>query len=408
MIILRLAAAALLAALVAAPCPAAAPVGPDGLLIPATDTRLKVYGKVWLNGWYYFDQNLGDTGPLVGGDTDALNAAATPDRQSGMTAKYSQVGLRGTTPSARWGDITSVVELDFSKGNAKNGGANLRHAHLTLGRWTLGHTWSNWLDQDAAGTTVDMNGPVGQPCNGSSRFTQVRYTFPAGRRSTFAFSLEQNKMAWEKVPSGLAPDSPARPDARYPSLIGAYTFVDTWGHLGLRALGQHHGAYTPGASAAAPPLRAGHWGGAAQLSGALKLGGDLLAASVYGGQGLGEYGAGFQTLQFNGGTRDFQLYRNTGWQAAYTHAWTDQVHSGLVLGGVDFRDNGTLALKDISHAGSAFVNTFVKLHRDVELGMEYGYEELRTFGRNQVTRRDGSKSDRNHSSKLQVSFTAKF
>jgi len=40
--------------------------------------------------------------------------------------------------------------------------------------------------------------------------------------------------------------------------------------------------------------------------------------------------------------------------------------------------------------------------------MEYGYETLRTFGAGQVTRADGSNSDRNAASMVQVSLTASF
>jgi len=417
MITHRLAGAALSLALLAVPCLADTPVGQDGLLLPGTHTRLKVYGKVWLNSWYYFNQDLRDTGPLVGGDTNPLRPGDSPDRQFGMTARNSQLGFRTTTPSASWGDITTVVEVDFAKDNtkSKNGTVNLRHAYLTLGRWTLGHTWSNWVDEAAAGITVDMNGPIGQACNGSSRFTQVRYTLPAGRRSTLAFSVEQNRMAWGTFPKESNPPmnpagSPATqptprvtPDVRYPSLIGAYTFKDTWGHVALRALGQNHGAYAPGAAG-----RPNRWGGAVQLSGTLKAGEDLLSGSIYTGKGLGEYGAGFQTLQFHQSANDFQLYRNTGWQAGYTHAWTPRVRSGLVLGGVNFSNTAAMGPADISRASNAFVNTFVQLHRNVELGMEYGYEQLRTFGAGQVVRRDLSTSDRNHSNKLQVSLTAKF
>ena len=73
--------------------------------------------------------------------------------------------------------MSTTIEMDFAKGDAKNGGANLRHAYLTLGGWTVGYTDSNWLDGDAGGETVDNCGPIGQACNGASRFTQVRYTW---------------------------------------------------------------------------------------------------------------------------------------------------------------------------------------------------------------------------------------
>jgi hypothetical protein len=404
---------ALAAALVALPSLADEKVTPGFLTLPGTDTKLRVYGTAWLNSWYYFNQNLKENGALVAGSTDPLDAQSFPDRQFGMTAKNSRIGLTSITPSARWGDITTVVELDFAKEQAKNGGANLRHAYLTLGRWTLGYTWSNWIDLDANGSTVDMCGPVGQACNGASRYTQVRYTAPLGNRSRLAISLEQNQNGWEKfqdvVVTPNPPETPpptAKPDSRYPTVVGAYTFSDTWGHVGLRALGQNYGAYTP-ANGTSPTHRPNRWGGAVQLSGGFKLGKDLLVASIYNGQGLGEYGAAVQGARLVSAD-DLRLYSNLGWQAGYTHQWTDRVRSNLVVGGVNFRNNSAMQPQDIRSSANCFVNTFVKLRRNVELGMEYGYEDLRTLAGDKVTQSNGGKSGQNHSNKLQVSLTASF
>jgi len=404
--------AALVAGLVALPSLADEKVTPGYLNLPGTDTKLRVYGTVWLNSWYYFNQNLKDNGALVGGETKPLDARSSPDRQFGLTAKNSRFGFTTTTPSAHWGDIITVVEMDFAREQAKNGGANLRHAYLTLGRWTAGYTWSNWLDLDGTGSTVDMSGPVGQACNGTSRFAQLRCTVPLTRRSSLAFSVEQNQNAWEKFNdvTGVAkPADPAngtKPDARYPSVVGAYTYTDTWGHVGLRALGQNYGAYTP-AAGTAPQYRPSRWGNAVQLSGGLKLGKDLLVASIYNGQGLGEYGAAIQGARLVS-PGDLRLYSNLGWQTGYTHPWTGRVRSNLVLGGVIFRSNGATRPEDIRSSTSCFVNTFVKLRPSVELGMEYGYENLHTFGANQVARRYGGQAGQNQSNKVQVSLTASF
>jgi hypothetical protein len=399
-----------LAVLLAVPSLADEKVTPNYINIPGTDTRLKIYSTVWVNSWYYFNQNLKDTGALIAGNADPVNANSTPDRQFGMTAKNSRFGFTTTTPSARWGDITTMVEMDFARDQAKNGGANLRHAFATLGNWTLGYTWSNWLDLDATGSTVDMNGPVGQACNGTSRFTQVRYTYPMSRRSSLAFSLEQNQMAWEAfkdvVNAPQPPDSTTRPDSRYPTVIGAYTFADEWGHVALRAMQQNYGACTP-QTLTAPEYRPNRWGGAVQLSGTVKLGKDLMVASVYSGQALGEYGAGVQGARMPT-LGSFLLYRNEGWQAGYTHPWTQRVRSNLVVGGVNFHNDAAVQPKDIRSSLNCFVNTFVKLTRNVELGMEYGFENLHTFGADQVTNRDATKSGQNHSNKLQVSLTATF
>jgi hypothetical protein len=409
----RLSRAVLAAGLMALPSAADEKTTPNYLALPGTDTRLRIYGVAWINSWYYFDENLKDTGCLVAGKADPLNAVSTPDRQFGMTAKNSRIGFTTTTPSAWLGDVIILVEMDFSRDQAKNGGFNLRHAYATIGNWTLGYTWSNWLDLEGNGETVDMNGPVGQACNGTSRFTQVRCRFPITRRSSLAFSVEQNQMAWEQfqdvvnAPKPAPPAPPATlPDARYPTVTAAYTFSDRRGHVALRAMAQNYGAYTPPAKGN-PEYRINRWGGAVQLSGGLRLGKDQLVGSVYTGEGLGEYGTGIQGMRFVGVDQPFLPYRNYGWQAGYTHAWTDKVRSNLVLGAVAFSDNAAALPTNIQDATNCFVNTFVKLSRNVELGLEYGYENLHTFGSTAVTHRGGA-SGQNQSNKLQVSLTATF
>ena len=400
----RLYGAALAAALVACPAVADETAAPGFLSIPGTDTKMKPYGIAYLNGWFFRDQDLGDTGALVGGSTNPLMPGNSPDRQFGMTARYSRIGLTTVTPSTRFGDITTLLEMDFTKEASKTGGLKLRHAYVTFGNWTLGHTCSNWLDVDATGETMDMNGPVGQACNGSGRFTQARYRFPLSRRSGLAFSVEQNRMGWGQFTGDIvgAPASTAAvPDARYPTLTGAYTFTDDWGHWSLRAMEQSLGAYT-----LASGQRSDQWGGAVQLSGTVKLGKDSLVGSIYSGRGLGDYGVGIQAARYD--SQDLLLFRNQGWQAGYTHNWTGRVRSNLVASGVTFNDNAAVQPVTIKNAMNYFANTFVKLSPSVELGMEYGYEDLRTFGANAVTQRDGGQSDRNHSNKLQVSLTAKF
>jgi hypothetical protein len=407
----RFSGSVLAAVLVALPSAADEKVTPNYLTVPGTDTRLKIYGVAWINSWYDFNQNLGDNGSLIAGETDPLNANATPDGQSGLTARYSRLGFSTLTPSGRLGDITTVVELDFAKDRAKNGGFNLRHAYAAFGNWTVGYTWSNWVDLEANAETVDMNGPVGQACNGSARYTQVRYRIPISKEASLALSVEQSRMGWGKFPADLLRPADATtilPDARYPSPTAAYTYADDWGHLSLRAMGQNYGVYAP-ETAGAPRVRRDRWGGGLQLSSTIKLGQDKLVGSVYSGRALGDYGVGIQAARFvPAGQEELLLFRNYGWQAGYTHTWTSRVRSNLVVSGMGYSNDAAVQPDCIRNSMNYFANTYVKLARNVELGMEYGYENLRTFGAGAVTTRGGSLSDHNRSNKLQVSLTAAF
>ena len=84
------------------------------------------------------------------------------------------------------------------------------------------------------------------------------------------------------------------------------------------------------------------------------------------------------------------------------------VRSNLIATGLHFKHSAAVADTDVRQSENCFLNTIVKVARNLEVGMEYGYEGLRTFGPQGVTQRDGSKGDTNRSNKLQMTFTAKF
>jgi hypothetical protein len=390
----------------AAPAPPAVPIGCCSLA--GTTTRLELDGFVQVYGAYFHEQSLNDNGALLAFD-HALDLRATPGRQFTATARTTRLGLSAITPTASLGDVLARIEIDFADGKGFGGKPHLRHAYLGFGNWIAGHTWSVWTDPDAAGETVDNCGAVGQACFDTGRYTQLRYTVPMGHGSRLAVSVEKNVTTHGVFPdqSLTRPASPAGtiPDGRYPSLVAAYTMDGDWGHLSLRGLEQHYGAYTPG-TAATDQLRTSRWAGAWQMSGALNVGNDKLVASYYTGQALGPYGIGWQAVQYDQQAGQVQLSRNSGWQAGYTRNWSPRFRSNLVAGGVYFKNDST-GPASIKNAHSYFVNTFAKLAPNLEAGLEYGYEDLQTFGQ-AVTRRDSSMTDRNHNNKVQISLTAKF
>jgi hypothetical protein len=406
---------ALTAALLA--CPALAEEDNTGFFkLPGTGTRLKVYGMVQVYGQYCFNQFLYDNGPLLGGDTDPRDAGSTPDRQFTMTARTSLFGFRTLSDTASLGTIETKLELGFDGGGPNpKGRPKLNQAWIGVRDWTLGYTTSNWVDLDAAPETVDSAGPIGNSCNSRGSYTQVRYKLRINDRAGLAFSIEQNQLAHKSFgaaedpnPEDVNGDRPTtiQPDARYPSVVAAGTWADTWGHLGLRLLAQNYGANRPASAGASRPNR---WAPAIQLSGHAKVGAHKLVGSVYTGAAVGYYGFSPQGARFDLDGGHVLFYRSTGWQAGYTHNWNPKLRSNLILTGLYFRDDPTVVRdRDIRRAHNAFVNTIIKLNKHFEVGMEYGFENLKTFGPNAVVQRDGITGDTNRSNKLQVTLTAKF
>ena len=299
----------------------------------------------------------------------------------------------------------------------------IRHAVLGIGNWTIGYTWSNWLDL-TAGETVDWVGPVGGASFDTPRFTQFRYTLPIDKNNTLAISLEDTNnqgtfyagtpvITTKGVVSG---DSNAQPDNKYPTIVAAYTYSDKWGHVALRGLAQSYGSYDANGTAGTQRTQA--WAPAVQGSFGFNIGKDSLVGSIYTGKGMGAYGAdnGYdEVINASTGTTNFTT--STGWQLGYTHTWTDMVRSNIVVSGLSYGTDAkitsgliadTPANGDIKSAFSGFLNTFVKVAKNCEVGVEYGYESLTTYGAQAVTKTDGSLTNKNAENKFQLSVTATF
>jgi hypothetical protein len=135
---------------------------------------------------------------------------------------------------------------------------------------------------------------------------------------------------------------------------------------------------------------------------------DKLAYSVYTGEGVGVYGFNPQAARFIMSENKVLFYRSTGWQAGYTHNWNERWRSNLIATGLYFGHTAAVQDADVRRVENYFVNTIVKLAPSLELGLEYGFEGLRTFGAGRVVERGGGKGDTNRSNKLQVALTAKF
>jgi hypothetical protein len=194
----------------AAGSPVVAGSFPRSILIPGTDTSLKVYGQItevldyWLSGG---NPNTSPQSTTVG-NNGQLNAIPLNDtvqraRSNGIfwqSPRESRIGFETRTPTP-FGETRTVMEFDWAGSTTfAPGGANptgisdnlvprLRYAYGTLGGFLAGQATSNFSDPDANAETLDFGGNVGDP--GRVRVPQVRYTMPAyGGWGSWSFSAE--------------------------------------------------------------------------------------------------------------------------------------------------------------------------------------------------------------------------
>ena len=183
---------------------------PRSILIPGTDTSLKIYGQITEIVDYFMTggnpngspqtTTVGATGQLE--SVPLGTAGAAKARSNGIfqtSPRESKIGFETRTPTP-FGEARTVMEFDWAGsttfypgGTSPTGvsdslGPRIRYAYGTLGGFLAGQATSNFADPDANGETLDFGGNVGEP--GKVRIPQIRWTMPAWWGSSLSFSAE--------------------------------------------------------------------------------------------------------------------------------------------------------------------------------------------------------------------------
>jgi hypothetical protein len=405
---------------------------------PGNDTKLSVYGYVYALGNYFIDQQQVGVGAI-----SAQNMSVKPDGNYLFSVQPSRYGFASTTPDATFGAISTKIEFDLN-GVTTGAAFHMRHAFVKVGNLEFGHTFSTWNDLDAGPDTVDWGGPVGLACWDTPRRPLIRYTFNFDKNNSLAIAAERN--------TGLDGDvySAGTPDNKIPTFIAAYTFADSWGHVGARAMAITHSDYlapvgataavttyaidnkatsptfgqivatTTPAAAAVPSSRFSKTTAAFMLSGDVKIGKNDLVWSVYNGSGLGDWGTGNtgsfnQSAQIIAATQTVNAYKNTGFDVGYTQVFTPVVRANAIVSGVIYNKDTFVASADIKSSYNVLLNVFYNLNAKTQLGVEYMYETAKSFGVDGKTGvaqpwkdKNGAPTDSNNSSKIEVVLQAKF
>lgn len=394
--------------------------------VAGTDTKLSVYGFVWVYANYYVDAIQNQSGyigslfynnPAYSGSITAtpLDTHGKADKQFLFALQPTRFGFASSTPSANLGDITTKIEYDLNGSNS-----HLRHANLKFGNWTFGQDWSLWADLDAGADTVDWAGPIGGQPFDTPRTKQIKYVTAIDKNNAVGLSLEQNDGQGdgaEGAGANAVGSTAGTSDYKIPTIIGMYTYTGDWGHVGFRAMGQNYGAHFA-ATATTGRTRYSKIMPAFALSGDVKIAKDSLVWNVYWGKGVGSYGPAQQAVVFNDATQTVTAYKNIGWTVGYTHNWTDNVRSNIILSGVTFSsDKDIAATQNPTPAGvqgawktgnSLFVNTFVRMAKNLQFGAEYAYEQAKPFATNGAVDSDGKPASKNSNSKISLAVKANF
>jgi hypothetical protein len=363
--------------------------------IPGTDTELRVYGSVRVDVTRNEDEDRYFKDPLLPSRVDgpSLYAGNGITATNRMNIDKSRFGLSTVTPNARLGNITTRLEFeaDGGYGEAKVG-VKLRQATIGFGNWLIGRAESTFVDAKASPEVLSPSAPIGQPNFSVSNFNLIRYTAPISRLIAFAASLEDSvsKPKFSIESNGFVEYfSEVTKDfvhnSRCPTMVGALTYGDSWGHIGVRVLEQNWSvadnwpvAHNEYRKASRP-----EWACAAQLSGAVNIGVDKWVGTIYTGKGLGDYGANapltdnildITEKKLPGNIESFSykvaLNHQTGWQLGYTHSWNDKVRSNIAISCINAVSHDAIQ-PYVKYAQDRAVNTIVNIAKGVEVGMEY-------------------------------------
>jgi hypothetical protein len=197
---------------------------PRSILIPGTDTSLKIYGQMteivdyWLSGANPNPGTPANSTVGINGQVSSVplnNVEPGKARSNGFfqqTPRESKIGFETRTPTP-YGEARTVMEFDWAGSSTTVPGGSdptsvsdnlvprLRYAYGTLGGLLAGQATSNFSDPDANGETLDFGGNVGEP--GHTRIPQIRYTMPAWWGSSFSVSAEQPETI-VATPAGIA------------------------------------------------------------------------------------------------------------------------------------------------------------------------------------------------------------
>ena len=138
----------------------------------------------FVNTIFYYDfVGLNDAYP-------ALNIADVPVGKDVFKEPYLnfnafQTRLKlNSEHQTKIGIIKLYIESDYVSGT---GAFRLRHALISINKWDIGQTWSNFSDEDMWPNMTDYDGP---PTGIWSRHTMIRYNALQGENNSVSFSME--------------------------------------------------------------------------------------------------------------------------------------------------------------------------------------------------------------------------
>jgi hypothetical protein len=287
-------------------------------------------------------------------DGNASSSLVNDDFWIGHATKEDISNTRFSANSTRFntkyvhGDITGFIEMDFYGGDGNEKLTNsrhprLRHAFIKYKNWTVGQTWSTFINTSALAEAADFGGPL--VASGFIRQDLVRYTM-----GNFQVAIENPESYGGSVGSKGYGNQDSVPD-----VIGKYTFKGDWGNVAVAAVARQLTSATGNEESA---LGYG-------ITGRIKVfGKDDFRFQFHGGD-TGRYVGAAAATDIVGE----EVEETTSVMVAYRHHWNEEWRSNVFYGNTETEETD----RDRTHWG---VNVFKQITPKLSYGIEIGNFEM--------------------------------
>ena len=295
-----------------------------------------------------------------------------------MHARQSRFSFSTSTELDNGDKINGFIEFDFMTSNNGNDERTtngyspvLRHAFVKYKNWTVGQTWSNFMDVASLPDTLDF---VGNPDAAIFiRQAQVRYT-----QGNFAIAVENPESTVTPFGGGarITTDDNATPD-----ITASYSMKTDWGFFKVAGLVRQLAVD-------------GVYGGVDYDDNIMSYGLSLstkidfsnkddLRITFNTGKGLGRY-IGLNTtngavLDGAGPNASLETIDAMGYSIAYRHLWNDQWRSTVLYSALDIDNDTDLTGVGVTKSTASYsANLLYQANKKLMVGVEYKHANRET------------------------------
>ena len=287
-------------------------------------------------------------------DGNASSTLVNDDFWIGHAVKEDISNVRFSADSTRFNtkyvhvDLTGFIEMDFFGGGGNEKLTNsrhprLRHAFIKYKNWTIGQTWSTFINTSALAEAADFGGPL--VASGFIRQDMIRYTM-----GNFQVAIENPESYGGYVGSAGYGTQDLVPD-----VIGKYTFKGDWGNVAIAGVAKQ--LETKGGSSES----AFGYG----ITGRIKtFGKDDFRFQFHGGN-TGRYVGAAAATDLVGE----EVEETTAIMVSYRHFWTETLRTNVFYGNTKTDESD----RDRTHWG---INVFKNITKKLSYGLEFGNFEM--------------------------------